>query len=222
MVQTRRERKAAAGVKLTQPDRSGPTEPTLLQLAQERNLFDQADQQKDRLARERQDGDHVGQDDADVALPPAVDRFMEALLWAISLSMLHFTLDVLVQHQYAVDLVWPPVISRFLQALVVFLLLIYVLHPHSSSPVLLPGLPTKFQEPLRQFIFLATSTVAGCYLVYISNTYSYLAVMKRSPPLGCLWVWSVIELNLTPAIASLAITLAFFFQGGYSISTAPA
>ncbi|KAH8167739.1 hypothetical protein CIB48_g521 [Xylaria polymorpha] len=142
---------------------------------------------------------------------------MEALLWTVSLAMLHFTLDVLVQHQYAMEVSWPQIITRALVAFVVFFAFFYVLHPHASSPGLLPGLPRRFQHPLRQAIFFVASTVSGCYLIDISNNYGYLYIMKRSPPLGCLWVWSVIELDLTPAVISLAIAGGFFYQGGYSL-----
>jgi hypothetical protein len=53
----------------------------------------------------------------------------------------------------------------------VFLLLFWPLHPHASNPVLLPGLPLRYQAPLRQAIFFAASCAAGCYLIHISNEY---------------------------------------------------
>ncbi|KAI0597619.1 hypothetical protein F4775DRAFT_593304 [Biscogniauxia sp. FL1348] len=226
MVQTRKERKAAAGIKLAQPDRSGPTEATLLQFAQERKLFEKADkkQKKNRRSNDRGQGDDADGDDDDddddddrAALSPRAERIMEALLWTVSLAMLHFTLDVLVQHQYAIDISWPQIVRRSIQALFVFFLLFYVLHPHASSPILLPGLPVRFQAPLRQAIFFVASIASGCYLIHISNVYGYLAVMKQSPPLGCLWVWSIIELDLPLAVVSLAFAGGFFYQGGYTI-----
>lgn len=60
-------------------------------------------------------------------------------------------------------------------------------------------------------------TIAGCYLIHITNKYSYIAVLKQAPPLGCLWVWSIIELNLGLAVASLAASGFFFWQGGYTV-----
>lgn len=60
-------------------------------------------------------------------------------------------------------------------------------------------------------------TVAGCYLIHITNKYSYIAVLKQAPPLGCLWVWSIIELNLGLAVVSLALSGFFFWQGGYTV-----
>jgi len=101
--------------------------------------------------------------------------------------------------------------------LTVFALLFYTLHPHSSNPTILPGLPQRFQNALRQVIFFATSVAAGCYLIHVTNSAGYLAVMKQAPPLGCLWVWSVIELDLPWAVLSLVGAGYFLWSGGYSI-----
>ena len=52
MVRTRKERKAANEIKLAQPDRSAaPSENTLLKLAQDRNLFEEAEKQKRKNAK---------------------------------------------------------------------------------------------------------------------------------------------------------------------------
>ncbi|KAJ9151897.1 Deacetylase-like protein [Pleurostoma richardsiae] len=222
----KRKEKSAAGIKLRQPDRSGPSEKTLLEIAQERELFQQAEKRQQKLqqaagqkrtsvadGREAEEAEDSEEDEEPIS--PTVDRVMEALLYTVSLTMLHFTLDLLVQNQYAVEIVWWNIFKRAGQAFLVFLMLLYTLHPHSSNSILLPGLPARFQPLLRQAIFFAVSVVSGCYLIYISNTYSYLAVMKRAPPLGCLWVWSVIELNLPLAVASLGCAGAFMWQGNY-------
>ncbi|KAI0393132.1 hypothetical protein F5Y17DRAFT_326811 [Xylariaceae sp. FL0594] len=207
MVRTRKERKADSEVKLAHPDRSGPTEQTLLDIAQERKLFEQADRHPANQRKSIDDGE----------LSPVAERIMDTLLWTVSLAMLHFTLDVLVQNQYAMEISWPQIISRAMVALAVFSVFFYVLHRHPSSPVLLPGLPAKFQHPLRQAVFFAASTVSGCYLIHITNNYGYLYILKRSPPLGCLWIWSVIELDLPAALLSLTVAGGFFLQRGYSL-----
>ncbi|RYP48343.1 hypothetical protein DL768_005762 [Monosporascus sp. mg162] len=211
MVRTRKERKAENTIKLQQPDRSGPTGATLLEIAQERKLFEEADRKQGKRRSKEDD------DDEDAAIPPTVDRIMDAILWTTSLAMLHFAFDVLVQRQYAMEISWPQIATRTVQAFAVFFLLFYVLHPHSSSPVLLPGLPLRYQNHLRQAIFFVTSIYTGCYLIYITNEFGYMAVLKRSPPLGCLWIWSVVELNLPLAALSLACAAGFFIRGGYTI-----
>ncbi|KAK4250631.1 hypothetical protein C7999DRAFT_38464 [Corynascus novoguineensis] len=222
MARKRRER-SPSDLKLKQPDRSGPTEKTLIQLAQERGLFDEAKKREEIIAKKsavvtsrQPSDDEEGSEEA--GLPPSVERVLETALWSVSLSMLHFTFDVLVQHQYSIDrVVWSRVLMRFGQALLVFGLLIYVLHPHPANPGLIPGLSQRYQSAFRQTIFFVTSVCAGCYLIHITNSYGYMAVMKQAPPLGCLWVWSVIELELLWAVLSLAGAGLFLWIKGYSI-----
>ncbi len=76
-------------LKLSQPDRSGPdpSKQTLLDIAEKRGLL-KTDEEKD-----------INDGEPEEAL---VGRFGEAFLWSISLTMLHFTLDVLVAHQMVV------------------------------------------------------------------------------------------------------------------------
>lgn len=99
----------------------------------------------------------------------------------------------------------------------VFAALVYALHPHAGATTVVPGLSQAYQPAARQIIFLAMSLVAGCYLIHITNEYSYLAVLKQAPPVGALWVWSVIELNLGLAVLTLAGSGLFSWLKGYGI-----
>ncbi|GKT54230.1 hypothetical protein ColTof4_06381 [Colletotrichum tofieldiae] len=220
--------KDANGIPMAQPDRSGPSEATLLQLAQERGLFKQAEQdprnknlpkgavQIDKPSKEDSSDDEEDDDDEEV-LSPTMDRIMDTLLWTVSLAMVHGTLDVLVQNQYAMKIQYPAIISRTLVAFLVLSFLFYNLHAHPTSPNLVPGLPLRFQHPIRQAIFFVASTWAGCHLIYITNKFSYLYILKQAPTLGCVWIWSVLELDLAVAVASLAAAGVYLVQGGYAI-----
>ncbi|KAI9648900.1 hypothetical protein NHQ30_001466 [Ciborinia camelliae] len=90
--------------KLKQPDRSGPdpSAETLLDIAEKRNL---GEAQRKRQAEVDAENEEI-----------LIGRLGESLIWAISLIMLHFTLDVMVTHQYAQELIWQDIISRTLQA----------------------------------------------------------------------------------------------------------
>ncbi|KAM0256060.1 hypothetical protein ACHAQJ_005259 [Trichoderma viride] len=210
MVQTRRE-KLSKTIKLRQPDRSGPTEQTLLQLADDRSLFEKAAEREKQLA-----GDD-GNDDEDAKLSPAAERFLEALLYTTTLATLHLTFDVLVMNQYGTEIVWDKILKNAARAFFAFFFLFYMLHPSEPNATLVPGLPRRFQKPLRQLVFFAMSCVAGCALVYTTNSQGYLYNMKRAPPLGCIWLWAVVELDLLWALPSLAVTGAYVWVNGYSI-----
>lgn len=123
MARQRRE-KAANAIKLAHPDRSGPTEKTLLEIAQERKLFDQADSDPRNKFRPKQSRDSTAEggddedEDEEAVLSPRAERVMESILWCVSLTMLHFTLDVLVQHQYGMEINWAEIRLRTGQAFV--------------------------------------------------------------------------------------------------------
>ncbi|KAE8444942.1 hypothetical protein EG329_014069 [Mollisiaceae sp. DMI_Dod_QoI] len=201
----RRGKQKDGKIKLSQPDRSGPdpTQETLLDMAEKRGLLKTAEDEQE-----------VG--GLDENGEPLIGRFGESFLWSISLTMLHFTLDVLAAHQYAVAIKWPDLLNRTAQAFPIILLLVYSFHPHPTPSPLLPTLPARIQPLAHQIFFFAGSLAAGCYLIYITNKHGYYAVMKQSPPLGCLWIWSVIELNVFWATGSLICCGLFLKFGGYN------
>lgn len=92
-----------AKIKLAQPDRSGPdpSQETLLEIAEKRGLLK---------------AQQAAEEGLDESGEPLVGRLGESLLWSISLTMLHFTLDVLVANQYAVAINWPALVARTAQA----------------------------------------------------------------------------------------------------------
>ena len=97
-------------------------------------------------------------------------------------------------------------------------MLFYFLHPHrANNKTLVPGLPPQHQHPLRQALFLAASVAAGCRMIYVTNSAGYMAVMKQAPPLGCLWLWAVVELDLPWAALSLAVAGGFLWLGGFTV-----
>lgn len=145
MARQRKEKKAK-DIKLRQPDRSGPAEKTLLQLAEERELFKQADARQRKNRRQKVGGEEEEEEDYDQhihddqnghdedGLSPTVERIMETLLYSVTLAMLHFTLDFLVQHQYGETIDWYNIVERASQAFMGALPpLLYPLLPVASS-----------------------------------------------------------------------------------------
>ncbi|OBT70812.1 hypothetical protein VF21_10027, partial [Pseudogymnoascus sp. 05NY08] len=183
--QRRQKEVSSSDIPLAHPDKSGPSRQTLLDLAAQRGLLDI--ETENRKPGKLPAGSVPLRDEQ-----PLIGRFGEAVLWSSSLAMLHFTLDVLTQHQYAEVLSWPRVITQSLQAFGVILVFFYALHPHSVPAAYFPRIPSL----LHQILFFASSVGTGCYLIHITNEYSYYAVLKQAPPLGVIWIWSVIELDL--------------------------
>lgn len=127
----RKRAESPSNIKFQQPDRSGPKEKTLLELAEERGLFAQAQKKQEENDKKKKAKNEPkitkipikpeSKDDEDgdnEPLSPGAERFLDTTLYTMSLTMLHFTLDVLVQNQYSADrIVWPKVWTRAIQAL---------------------------------------------------------------------------------------------------------
>lgn len=103
---------ATSHVPLAYPDPSALdiNRETLLDLAEKRGLLAQ---QKHKVSSSSGQGEDVDEDEEEEAI---VGRFADAFLWSISLMMVHFTLEFIVQHQYAVEISWPDITSKTTKA----------------------------------------------------------------------------------------------------------
>lgn len=199
-------------IPLEKPDFDAPRQPghkTLYEIAAERQaelekegFYDRYD---DKYTHGENAGDHqfwTGGPDDDAPIGP----LGEAFVWGVSLAMLHFTLDVMVFHQYRQEIEWGEIWGRTFRMLPALFAVIYVLHTKTALR----------WGRLRQLFFFAGSVVAGCYLVKSGNKEGYYAVMKKAPPIGTLWVWSCVEMELWWAVAHVVIVGVYMWVNGFS------
>ena len=152
----------------------------------------------------KDDNDVVASVEA-VTLPP----ILESTFYALCLSMLHFTLDVLVYSQYRQSIEWAPIISRTAKALPLLIAIVYFFHAEQ-------GVSEARFGAMRQALFLAAAVGSGCYMVQSVHNHGYFAVMKRVPPVGTVWVWSVVEMRVDWAALSLVGVCGYMWWFGYS------
>ncbi|KAK0881900.1 hypothetical protein LTR87_004288 [Friedmanniomyces endolithicus] len=131
----------------------------------------------------------------------------QAVFWSAALGMLHFTFDVLVYNQYRQEIEWPPIFTRTLTMLPILFMLVWMLRSETAS---------RFRN-VRQVFYFVTSVAAGCYTLHVANKGGYFFVMKRTPPLGTWWIWSVIEMDVAFAAASIAAELLYLWWKGYTM-----
>lgn len=214
----RRERRAQARanpvtkdkVPLHQPSRDAPTHKTLFDIASERQLLHTTPESSSpsiTTTKINPDGTistiESVPDSSDATTP-----YLDVFLYTATLTMLHFTLTVLVHHQYATT---PPSLASILYTSTVtsptpalILVLVSILHPRSS-------------HLFTQILFAFLSVAAGAWLVHASNEDAYMAVMKKAPPLGTLWVWAIVEMRWEWAVGCLGVVAGWGWWKGYSM-----
>ena len=145
---------------------------------------------------------------------------LDTIFLALPLSSLHFTLSVLTVHQYAQELKFAPIIrNTVLVALPTLVLLVHLLHGHLIA-LPMTSFPVAVRHAMslaRQLLFVVAANVAGCYLIYLTNDRGYYAVLKNAPSVGTIWVWSVLELGLAPALLGVAGPGLFAWWNRYGI-----
>jgi hypothetical protein len=215
----RKERRAAkkssTEIPLAQPPRDQRKAKTLLDIAAERNAELQGGQpfiptgsdkssEPQYITKTIHPDGSLSDSDAVAVDDDLIGPFGNAIFYAISLTMLHLTLDVLVHNQYAETIKWDAITRRTMTTFPSLMIMLYFLHPRAG-------------EHWAQAVFLIGSIVAGCYLSWASSEQPFFAVMKVAPPLGTLWVWFVLELRLELAMASLFGVGGYFWWKGYTI-----
>lgn len=205
---------APPDVVLSQPSRTAPSHKTLIDIAVERELLHRSainiptDSPSIITATIDQDGKLSGVPKSLNSKDPLPTPYLDVTLYTTTLVLLHFTLTLLVHHQYASDP--PSIISIFLSSTIFSLapwllfLLVFILHPRSSLLA-------------SQVLFASMSMVAGCWLVYATNDEPYLAVMKKAPALGTLWIWAVVEMRWEWAVGCLGVVGGWGWWRGYTI-----
>lgn len=217
----RRERRAQAragtassktrDIPLSQPSRGAPNHKTLLDIASERQLINASTSSQNSSSsvtttKINADGSlstfESSTDDPD----PIATPYLDVALYTMTLTVLHFTLTVLVTHQYDKA---PPSLSEIFYTStvasptpVLLLILVAVLHPRASHIV-------------TQLLFATLSVIAGAWLVYASNEDPYMAVMKKAPPLGTLWIWAAVEMRWEWAAGCLGLVAGWGWLKGY-------
>jgi hypothetical protein len=208
---SRRDRKAARkpepdNVPLALPDFDAkPTGKTLLQLADERRKALAAEANGSPA---NNDGWPAADRDGDFEFMSTepLGAVANATMFCISLSMLHVTLDVMVLSQYSQDVVWSEIASRILRMTPGLFCGLWLLHTEAAMRWKLA----------RQLFFLAMSTIAGCFLIYSGNEHGYYFVMKKAPPVGTLWVWSVVEMDLMYSLLHACAVVSYMLWGGFN------
>lgn len=126
------------------------------------------------------------------SLPLWVDRAFDTFLWSVPFTTVFVCLDVAIHAQYGQPMTIRSELGRVAN---VYPSAVFVVHYTLHYP----------DQLLAKLLLFGLSAVGGSYMVYIMNRLSYLLVMRRVPPLGALWIFAVVRMQLSHALFSLLL-----------------
>lgn len=78
-----------------------------------------------------------------------------------------------------------------------------------------------FLPPIAiQALFAALCVGTGASLIHATTVESYRGIIQQAPPLGVLWVWSVVRMDLSWALGSLVAVGAIVWARGDKVFNA--
>ncbi|KAJ3413722.1 hypothetical protein HDV05_007625 [Chytridiales sp. JEL 0842] len=125
---------------------------------------------------------------------------LQTIMLTIPLTTLHVALDYVVHMQYDFTELYnlSYFFSRTPPFMVALALLIYI--------------TSMFRKlMLMQLILAILSCASGVFLVQLSEGNETFGNMQKTPGLAVLWIYTVIQMNLSVALASLAVPLVYYF-----------
>lgn len=126
------------------------------------------------------------------------DVIFNTLIMAVPFTFLYLMLDILVHLQYSHKAGWYLLGEHALKALPTLSLLIYYTNEY----------PT---HPLTNSFLMSASILAGCRLVWLVNKASWSVVTAQAPPMGTLWILTIVQLPLGRALLALMCVGGWFW-----------
>jgi hypothetical protein len=129
---------------------------------------------------------------------------------SIPLTTLHIALDYVVHMQY--DFTELYTVSYFFTRTPPFLLAL----------ALLIYITSRFRKYLAmQFILAVLSCISGVMLVKLSEGNETFGNMQKTPGLAVLWIYTVIQMNLSVAVVSLLVPFGYYWYQNHQNATSP-
>ncbi|WVQ81737.1 hypothetical protein IAT38_003862 [Cryptococcus sp. DSM 104549] len=143
-------------------------------------------------------GGGVADDDEDEERGERVedDEVFSTLIVAVPFTFLFLLLDILVHLQYSHRPSLGGLVKNVITAL-----------PTNRHP-------THF---LTNSLLMSASLLSGCRLIWLVNKASWSVVTAQAPPMGTLWILTIVQLPLSRAVIALASVGAWVWYSGMAI-----
>lgn len=135
---------------------------------------------------------------------PICNEIFNAILFIIPFSSLYIMMDILAHRQYGHTLTGSELLENLLYGIPALSIFIFY------------TIRYKTDRRLQALLFLL-SVGCGSRLVYIINKAGWLVVMKQAPPLGTIWVYTIAQIDLLPAVVALGLVGGYVKWNDYKI-----
>jgi len=122
---------------------------------------------------------------------PLAEEIFAATTLLIPMSFLLLMMYILIHFQYGQQPSWDVITSRMLSSVPILAIFIFYTNRYKRNRWAQAG-------------FFVLSVVSGTRMIYQVNYSNWLLNMKQCPPIGTIWVYTILQLDLGPAAFALS------------------
>ncbi|KAL0949735.1 hypothetical protein HGRIS_009775 [Hohenbuehelia grisea] len=121
------------------------------------------------------------------------DEIFDALLLIIPFSFLLMLMEILIHHQYGRRVSVQAILDRMLPSIPILSVFIFY--------------TARYKQYRKMQIFLfVLGSIASFRTLWLVSRASWLVNMKQCPPMITIWIYTIQQMNLGPAVLNLALT----------------
>ncbi|KAF8484947.1 hypothetical protein DFH94DRAFT_624346 [Russula ochroleuca] len=132
---------------------------------------------------------------------PLAEEIFAATTLLIPISFLLLMMYILIHFQYGQQPSWDVISERMLSGVPILAIFVFYTNRYKST------------RWMQAFLFVL-SVASGTRMIYQVNYSNWRVNMQQCPPLGTIWVYTVLQLDLGPAVTALsAVALWVWWTG---------
>jgi len=143
----------------------------------------------------------ASQENGDDEEYPLAEEIFAATTLLIPMSFLLLMMYILIHFQYGQRPSWDVISNRMLSGVPILAIFVFYTNRYTH---------TRWM----QAAFFVLSVTSGMGLIYRVNYSNWLVNMQQCPPLGTIWVYTILQLDLGPAVMALAAVAAWVRWSG--------
>ncbi|PVG04472.1 hypothetical protein CPB86DRAFT_748068 [Serendipita vermifera] len=156
-----------------------------IRLIQESGIFDDSLEEEEVVEVQPNDGK-----------PDFADEIFNTVILLIPFASLYVAMNIMVKQQYAQHPTFKEELGELVSAFPILALFIFYTSRYKSHPLL-------------QAALSIASVASGARMIHLVNNGSWGVVIRQCPPLGVIWIYTIVQLPLTYACAALALVYGY-------------
>ncbi|KAF8939686.1 hypothetical protein BGZ58_008981 [Dissophora ornata] len=169
-------------------------EPEKWRIIKESGIMEQVKASDSRSGSKRSQRQQQNEEDDDR------DYIFEGIFFSIPTACLFIVMDILVHRQYGETYAGADVFRKVIKIFPAILIMVYFSNKHKTS---------KF----TQAVMFVVSILCGCYFLHTMFRSPAMGIMLRAPGIITILVYCIVQLQLLPAMISLALC-GLYYQFG--------